>query len=66
MKVIVFHSSLDEVGGGEIVAYYLAKALNTRVYSIISDEKLNSLGFIDITPNLPFIAKIFRKSRIFN
>ena len=66
MKVAVFHWSFDEIGGGEILAYYLAKALNTKVYSIVKDKNLNTLGFIDITPNLPLIAKILRKFRTFD
>ncbi len=66
MKVAVFHWSFDELGGGEILAHYLAKALNTKVYSVVRDEKLNTLDFIDISPKLPLVAKILRKFRSFD
>jgi len=65
-KIGVFHWSFDELGGGEILAAYLGKALNTRVYSIIKDQKMNELGFIDISSRVPLISKILRKFRSFD
>lgn len=66
MRVGVFHWSFDELGGGEMLASYLAKALDTRVYSVIKDDKLNTLGFADISSHLPLVAKLARRFRSFD
>jgi len=63
MKVGVFHRSFDEFGGGETLASHLAIALNTQVRTIVKDQKKNKLGFIDLSSNIPFSAKLLRKFR---
>jgi len=63
MKVGIFHWSFDELGGGEVLSSYLAKALDTSVFSIIKDPEKNKLGFIDVSPKLPLITRYIRKIR---
>jgi len=66
MKIAVFHWSFDELGGGEVLAHYLGKALNTRVYSVIKHPKANELGFEDISDKIPFAVRLLRKVRSFD
>lgn len=64
MKVGVFHSSYDIHGGAEVLVWYIGKALGVKVHSFVSSD--NKLGFIDISKNLPFIAKVLRRKREFD
>jgi len=66
VKIAVFHESFGEIGGGEILASYLGRALNSKVYSIVKDENINTLGFEDISQHLPLVAKILRRFRSFD
>lgn len=65
MKIGIFHWCFDYVGGGEILANYLGKALNAKVYSIIKDKENNPLNFIDLS-ELPLSVKLLRKVRSFD
>jgi len=65
MKIGIFKSSYDVHGGAEVLTYYLSKALNSKVYTFITAEK-NEFGFIDISKDLPLIAKILRRKREFD
>lgn len=65
MKVGVFKSSYDVYGGAEVLASYVGKALNSKVYSLVSN-KHNKLGFVDISRDLPLIAKVLRRKREFD
>ena len=55
-KIAVFHWTFERIGGGEILANYLGKALNCKVYCIGKSK----LGFEDVTPYLPKYFRIFR------
>ena len=66
MKIGVFHWSFDELGGGEVLAHYLGKALNTKVYSVIKHPKANELSFEDISDRIPFTVRFLRKVRSFD
>lgn len=66
MKIGIFHWCFDRVGGGEILANYLGKALNAKVYSIIKDKENNPLNFIDLSDKLPLSVKLLRKVRSFD
>ena len=61
MKVGVFHWSTGLAGGGEYLVHYLAKALDTKVYTIVQGE--NKYGFEDISHLLPPILKQLRYIR---
>ena len=64
MKIGIFHWTFDFVGGGEVLANYLGKALNSKVYSIIKND--NPLGFTDLSKDIPFPANYLRKIRSFD
>ncbi len=66
MKIGVFHWCFDFVGGGEILANYLGKALNAKVYSILKDKENNPLKFIDVSDKLLLSVKMLRKIRSFD
>lgn len=66
MKIGIFHWCFDFVGGGEILANYLGKALSAKVYSIIKDKGNNPLNFIDLSDKLPLSVKLLRKVRSFD
>ena len=68
MKVTVFHSSFEEFGGAERVACYIAKALKTKVYTILSPKiksvvqnEFSELEIVDISRSLPLVTRIIRK-----
>jgi len=65
MKIIVFKSSYDVYGGAEVLASYVSKAVGSKVYSLVTDKR-NELGFIDISKDLPLIARTLRKKREFD
>jgi glycosyltransferase involved in cell wall biosynthesis len=64
VKIGIFHWTFDFVGGGEILANYLGKALNAKVYSILKNDNL--LGFTDLSTYIPFPANYLRKIRSFD
>ncbi len=58
MKVAVFHNMIKEWGGAENLAYYLAKALNTKVYTIFDENS-------DVAKKIPKnFVNILEKERI--
>ncbi len=62
MNIGYFHWAFDNnIGGGEVLARDIGKALNIPVHSVI--EKNNPFNFIDISDSLPFITKQLRKIR---
>jgi glycosyltransferase involved in cell wall biosynthesis len=66
MKIGIFHWSYDNIvniGGGEILASNIGKALNAPVHCIVRSKK-NVLGFVDITDKISFTAKLFRGVRM--
>ena len=60
-KTAVFHWTARRVGGGEILASYLGKALSCKVYSIGA----SALGFEDLAPLLPRPLRCLKKVRSF-
>lgn len=51
MKIAIFHSFLDNIGGAEIVTLTLAKELNADIYTTnIDKEKIKKMGFEDVIP----------------
>ncbi|OJI09168.1 MAG: mannosyl transferase [Candidatus Vogelbacteria bacterium CG10_big_fil_rev_8_21_14_0_10_49_38] len=51
MKIAIFHSFLDNIGGAEMVTLHLARALSADVYTTnVDQDKLNRMGFADIKP----------------
>lgn len=61
MKVAIFHWAFDYIGGGEVFANDIGKALDAPVYSIVNTE--NKFNFIDISHKLSFFTKKIRKIR---
>lgn len=64
MKVGVFHWSTGLAGGGEYLVNYLAKALSTKVYTIVQGR--NKYGFEDISHLLPPLLSRVRFIRSFD
>jgi len=60
-KIAVFHWTFQRVGGGEILASYLGKALNCKVYCIGQSK----LGFEDLSYLLPRPMRLFKRVRSF-
>jgi len=60
-KTAVFHWTFERVGGAEILASYLARALNCKVYCFGKSK----LGFEDITYLLPKPLRLIKKIRSF-
>jgi len=58
-KVAIFHWTFERIGGAEILASYLAKALNCKVYCFGNSK----LGFEDLTPYLPRYIRPIKKIR---
>jgi glycosyltransferase involved in cell wall biosynthesis len=61
MKIAYFHWCFDQIGGGEVLARDIGKALDIPVHSIVGKE--NPFDFIDISNDLPFITNQFRRVR---
>lgn len=62
MKILYFHWAFDSVGGGEVFANDVGRALGMPVHSIVSD-KTNKFNFIDISDHLTTLSKLTRKIR---
>jgi len=60
-KTAVFHWTARRVGGGEILASYLGKALNCKVYTIGKSP----LGFEDLAHPLPRPYRLLKRVRSF-
>ena len=59
MKVAVFHSYLDNIGGAERVGLILTRELGADVYTTnIDAQKIAKMGFADILPRIHSIGKI--------
>jgi len=66
MKTLIFHWSYDSIvgiGGGEVLINNVGRSLSSPVHCIVRNKQ-NKLGFVDITPKIPFSAKLFRGMRI--
>lgn len=61
LKIGFFHWNFDNIGGGEVLARDIGKALNIPVHSIVGKE--NPFNFIDISNSLPFVTKQLRRIR---
>lgn len=59
MKVAVFHSFMDNIGGAEKVSLILARELNADIYTTnINKDKIKKLGFEDVLPRIKSIGKV--------
>ncbi|MCL5018711.1 MAG: glycosyltransferase [Candidatus Pacearchaeota archaeon] len=57
MKIAIFHTSMDNIGGSEIVTLILARELKADIYTTNIDmEKIKKMGFDDV--KLVSIGKI--------
>lgn len=63
MKIAVFHSFLDNIGGAEMVTLTLARELNADLYTTnISKENISKMGFADVLPRIFSIGKVPRQA----
>jgi len=63
MKIAVFHSFLDNIGGAEIVALTLAREFGADLYTTnISEEKISKMGFAKMLPKIKSIGRIPKKA----
>lgn len=58
-RAAVFHWTFERVGGGEILASYLGKALGCKVYCFGKSK----LGFEDLTPYVPSYIRFLKRIR---
>ena len=59
MKIAIFHSFLDNIGGAEVVALNLARGLDADVYTTnIDEEKIKKMGFADMLPRIKSIGRV--------
>ncbi|HHC19070.1 MAG TPA: hypothetical protein ENK81_01520, partial [Euryarchaeota archaeon] len=70
MKVGIFHWAFHARGGGETVAYYMAKAVNSNViYTLLSDGFYSDIKTVDLIEYIPrwarFITKVIKDRRAF-
>ena len=50
MKIAIFHTALDNIGGAAIVCLTLARELNAHLYTTnIDHEKIKKMGFEDVS-----------------
>ncbi len=62
-NIAIFHNALDTIGGGEMVALYLARELKADLYTTnIDKESIIKMGFEDVLNNIFSIGKIPRKA----
>jgi len=61
----VFKASYDAYGGEEDLAKSIGEAVNSRVFTIVGVKK-NVHGFVDISSDIPAIARIVRMRREFD
>ena len=58
MKVAIYHSFMDNIGGAEIVSLTLARELGADIYTTnISAEQITKMGFGDVIPRIISRAK---------
>ncbi|MEY2664509.1 MAG: hypothetical protein RIT04_317 [Candidatus Parcubacteria bacterium] len=63
MKIAIFHSFMDNIGGAEIVALILARELNASIYTTnIDEEKIQKMGFADVLPRIKSIGRVPRNA----
>jgi glycosyltransferase involved in cell wall biosynthesis len=59
MKIAIFHSFMDNIGGAEKVSLILARELNADIYTTnINKDKISKLGFSDVIPRIKSIGKV--------
>ena len=59
MKIAIFHSFMDNIGGAEIVTLFLSRGLDADIYTTNIDiEKIKKMGFEDLTSKIKSIGKI--------
>jgi glycosyltransferase involved in cell wall biosynthesis len=57
MRIAVFHSSLNNIGGAEVVALITARELNADLYTANLDkDKIIKMGFKDLLPRITSIG----------
>ena len=58
-KIAIFHNFMDNIGGAEFVALFLARGLNADIYTTnIDSEKIKKMGFSDVLPRIKSIGKV--------
>ncbi|MBN2854324.1 glycosyltransferase [Patescibacteria group bacterium] len=63
MRIAIFHNYLDNIGGAEMVALYLARELSADIYTTnINQEKIEKMGFSDVLPRIFSIGKLPKKA----
>ncbi len=63
MRVAIFHSFMDNIGGAEIVTLTLARALGADVYTTnVSEGHIRNMGFGDVLPRVKSIGRVPKKA----
>ncbi len=58
-KIALFHNYMDNIGGAEMVALYLAREFNADIYTTnINPEQIKKMGFKDVLPRIHSIGTI--------
>jgi glycosyltransferase involved in cell wall biosynthesis len=59
MKIAIFNSFLENIGGAEIVTLTMARELKADIYTTnIDKDKIEKMGFADIIPRIYSIGKV--------
>jgi glycosyltransferase involved in cell wall biosynthesis len=59
MRIAIFHSFMDNIGGAEIVTLTLARELHAHIYTTNLDtQHIIEMGFIDILPRIHSIGRV--------
>ena len=58
-KIAILHNYMDNIGGAEMVALYLAQEFNADIYTTnINPEQIKKMGFEDVLPRIHSIGTI--------
>ncbi len=58
-KIAVLHNFMDNIGGAEMVALYIARGLQADIYTTnIDPDKIIKMGFADLIPKIKSLGKI--------
>lgn len=59
MRIAIFHSFMDNIGGAEIVTMTLARELNADIYTTnLNAQHIIEMGFEDVFPRIHSIGKV--------
>lgn len=59
MRIAIFHSFMDNIGGAEMVTLTLARELEAHIYTTnLNIKRIEEMGFKDVVPRIHSIGKV--------